>query len=35
LIGIGGTFLLVLLVGGIASWDILRKKPLGILRSGD
>lgn len=35
LIGAGGTFLLVLLVGGVASWDILRKKPLGILRSGD
>ncbi|MGQ9898579.1 MAG: ABC transporter permease [Acidobacteriota bacterium] len=35
LIGIGVTFLLVVLVGSIASWDILRKKPLGILRGGD
>lgn len=35
LIGSGGTFLLVVLVGGVASWDILRKKPLGILRGGD
>ncbi|MFQ3640877.1 MAG: FtsX-like permease family protein, partial [Chloracidobacterium sp.] len=35
LIGIAGTLVLVIVVGSVASWDILRKKPLGVLRGGD
>ncbi len=35
LMGIGATMGLVASVGSLASWDILRKKPLGVLRGGD
>ncbi|OYT73353.1 MAG: hypothetical protein CFK52_01930 [Chloracidobacterium sp. CP2_5A] len=35
LIGTGATIGLVALVGSLASWDILHKKPLGALRGGD
>jgi predicted lysophospholipase L1 biosynthesis ABC-type transport system permease subunit len=33
LIGVGAAFVLVTLVGVVSSWDVMIKKPLGILRS--
>jgi putative ABC transport system permease protein len=33
LIGVGITFLLVMAVGVLSSWDVMMKKPLGILRA--
>ncbi len=35
LAGVVLTILLVVAIGSLSSWDILRRKPLGILRSGD
>lgn len=35
LAGVGVTVFLVVAVGSLAGWDIVRKKPLGVLRSGD